>query len=400
MRWFIHGSEQPRHSAHFESILRHLDQQGDDEYIFIRPKKALGPYTLQPKSWMLHRLRDIFWDWFSWTPNGFDASDWEWHWKDRGEQPKVIDGPEEHWRYGCSATKGNLPWRPEVILGVSPHEGSMKYHLIPWARRNGIPIVSIDHGLPTQVNPMAVYRSTMMGCDAWACWGEFACEVNAAIGAPRERMVATGSPTIDHLQDVALAADYRGRLGVEGDQRMILLMTTHRDPIKSWADSVFRNVVERYGSDERYRIVVKPHPMELVGGGLIDFGERAIIIEEQTELHLLMLAADVIISPATSVIAPAMAFQKPFIDLLVPDAPGFEGVVDTSLINELLKDAVFHPDQLEAVVSGVIEVDAQACELAFIQLAHSRDGRNGERVASLCRHMAEGGEPWDWADDI
>ena len=97
-------------------------------------------------------------------------------------------------------TRRGLPWRPDVIIVVTPNQGHAKHHLVPWANALDIPVLSIDHGSPTVLWPWLTYRGSMMGCTANAVWSTVCRDINVGVGAPAERQIITGSPSLDGLQ--------------------------------------------------------------------------------------------------------------------------------------------------------------------------------------------------------
>ena len=171
----------------------------------------------------------------------------------------------------CPPIKGFLPWMPDVILCVSPHEGHTKYQLIPWAKKQGIPIISIDHGCPLVVFPFGDYRGSMMGCNANAVWGDFAAKINSKQGAPRNLQIITGSPTLDDIPAKKKNGkiNLKKRVGAKLNSKMVLLMTTHREPLKTHCDSIFKEICNKYSLDNNIEIHVKPHPAELRNKKLI-----------------------------------------------------------------------------------------------------------------------------------
>ena len=66
---------------------------------------------------------------------------------------------------------------------------------------------------------------------------------------------------------------------------------------------------------------------------------------------------------------------------------------------DVLKGAVFGPDDLAAVLDEGLRPDEAACERAFARLGHRADGRNGARVVSLARWLANGGIPNEWTGE-
>ncbi|HIF04194.1 MAG TPA: hypothetical protein EYQ80_01900 [Candidatus Poseidoniales archaeon] len=380
VRLLIFAGEHPVHIQHVRTVLAACDAAGD-EYVFYIGKDAPLPGTFAPRNPLLHRLRDFLWDRFGWTRNRFVPSRFKW-------THKVTESD----RYRCKAIKGDLPWKPDVVLVVTPHEGHARYQLIPWARKAGIPVLSIDHGMPTVAWPWSAYRGSMMGCTANAVWSEVCRDINIQLGSPPDLQVITGSPSIDGL---AQDSDSIDSLDIADDKRVILLLGTHRPSVKAPTDALFREVIQTYGEDSDFQIVLKPHPVEMSQGTVIDVPDSVLLTTEQNTYLPLVQRADVVVSPPTSVVVPATAFKRAFVNTLSVDC-GAAPEVDLQRVLDRLGAAIFTPDRLHEVIRGEVEVDAAACDAAFAQFGFKRDGRNGSRVLSLARHLAEGGVPEEW----
>ena len=130
-------------------------------------------------------------------------------------------------------------------------------------------------------------------------------------------------------------------------------------------------------------------------GTLIDIPEHVHLVSDQPNLHKLMHAADCIVSPATSVIIPALAMNKPFVNLLQPDRDQYNDV-DLGELTGLLGDAVIHPNRIDEAICGEITIDEAVTSKVFHALGYSADGRNGERVLDLCGHILAEGEATGW----
>jgi len=380
MRLLIFAGEHPAHIQHVQSVMDACDLAGD-EYVFYIGKEAPGPGTFSPKNPFLHRLRDFCWDRFGITRNRFDSHNFDW-----------IRKVERGGTYRCKAIKGTLPWKPDLVLVVTPHEGHARYQVVPWARREGIPVLSIDHGMPTVAWPWSAYRGSMMGCAANAVWSEVCRDINIQLGSPAELQVITGSPSIDGMGTGSEAID---SLGIADDKRVILLLGTHRPSVKEPTDALFREVIQTYGDDSDYQIVFKPHPVEISQGTVIDVVDSVILTTDQRAYLPLVGRADVIISPPTSVVVPATAFGRAFVNTLAPGC-GAAPEADIQRVLDRLGAAVFSPDRVHEVIRGEIKVDVAACEIAFTRFGYRRDGGNGSRVLSLARHLAKGGAPEGW----
>lgn len=386
MRLLIHGSETAFHVQQFLPLMEILDDDEDSEYLFFHSTDDL---PLHPKNPLMHRLRDLLWDRFGYSRNNFSHEDWYWIWKEKGSGPVRLDSPHESWNEPCAALKGSIPWKPDLVLGTTPHEGHMRYQAIPWARSLGIPILSIDHGAPMIPHYFGGYRGSMMGCSANAVWGKVAKKINVGYGAPAQGQVVTGSPTIDGIMGLGGQS--------EATSRKILLMTTHREPLKSALDKIAAEVCEKYLGREGFEVVVKPHPVELRNGTLMEFPEEVRVVSDQGQLNEVIGSAHCIISPTSSVLVPALALGIPFIDIMQPGS-GLADEEELVALAEGVGRVTFSPDQMDDVIEGRVSSNLEECRGVFERLGHKSDGNNGKRVISLATHLASGLPPEEWRD--
>ena len=147
-------------------------------------------------------------------------------------------------------------------------------------------------------------------------------DVNVEFGAPAEKQIITGAPSLDRLNDVVERDVFCAQHGINSFQKILLMLGTHRNEVKIPADNVFREIIDTYAEDDSYQLIYKPHPVEIAKGTSLDISQQVMLMTSQVEYLALVKSADVIISPATSVIVPAMAFSKPFINTISMDCKG------------------------------------------------------------------------------
>ena len=396
MRMLIHGSEHPHHYKTFASILASFSLE--DEGIFLISNQEATSKDFAPKNFFLHKLRDIFWDWFKININRYKKNRWDWsiYTENKWVNIRQKDLDKE---FKCPPIKGFLPWRPDVVLCVSPHEGHTKYQLIPWAIKQNIPIISIDHGCPLVVFPFGNYRGSMMGCNANAVWGEFAAKINSKQGANRELQIITGTPTIDDIPAKKKLGkrNLKKRIGAKLNSKMVLLMTTHREPLKTHCDNIFQEICERYILDDNIEIHVKPHPVELRNNSFLKIDEKVKIHKKDVDLHALIGASDVIISPATSVIVPALAMNIPFVNLLDPNS-GIEDAHLYSPLIEMLGNLIGNVSELHEWIKNPPVHDEKKIFEVFKKVGYKCDGKNGKRVFDLCKWASLNKSVSQWKD--
>jgi len=392
----IHGSEHPHHSKTFASILASFTPE--DEGVMLISNQEAKSSDFTPSNIILHKTRDVVWDWFSYAKNNFQKNRWDWCYFSENKWENIEQINLEK-NFKCPPIRGFLPWKPDVILCVSPHEGHTKYQLIPWAIKQNIPVISVDHGCPLVVFPFGNYRGSMMGCNANAVWGEFAAKINSKQGARADLQIITGSPTMDDIpaKKALGKRNLKKRVGAKSNSKMILLMTTHREPLKSHCDAIFKDVCERYLFDDNIEIHVKAHPAELRNNSVMEFDERIKIHKQDVDLHALIGASDIVISPATSVIVPALALNVPFVNLLDPNS----GINDAHLYSpliEMLGNVVGNVSELHEWIKKNPVHDEKKIFEVFKKVGYKCDGKNGKRVFNLCKWASSGKPLNQWKD--
>ena len=392
----IHGSEHPHHSKTFASILASFTSE--DEGIMLISNQDAKSSDFTPSNIILHKTRDIMWDWFSFAKNNFQKKRWDWNYFS-GEKWERVEQHNLEKNFRCPPIKGFLPWKPDVILCVSPHEGHTKYQLIPWAKKQKIPVISVDHGCPLVVFPFGNYRGSMMGCDANAVWGEFAAKINSKQGAEKDLQIITGTPTLDDIPaKISLGKrELKKRVGAKLNSKMVLLMTTHREPLKSHCDDIFRGICERYLFDDNIEIHVKPHPVELRNNNAMSFDEKIKIHNQEVDLHALIGASDIIISPATSVIVPALALNVPFVNLLDPNS-GIEDAHLYSPLIDMLGNVIGNVSEIDEWINNIPTHDKESINEVFKKVGYKCDGKNGSRIFNLCKWASSGKPLNQWKD--
>jgi len=390
MRALLYAGEMPHDRQHVDTVVQAL-REGGDEVRLVVATAPPRPGDIEAATWFGRHLRGVLWRRARWAPNRYRHERAAWF-DEHGERvgpSSVSDG------FPCPPFRTRLPWRPDVVVVVSPHQGHAKHQLVPWANAAGIPVLSIDHGSPTVLWPWLTYRGSMMGCTANAVWSTVCADINARAGAPAERQVITGSPSIDGLQHTE-DVDVHAALDLPVGAKIVLLLGTHRPSVKAPTDAAFAAVMDLLDGRDDVVVVHKPHPVEVRMGTAFDGGPRIRRVEDQSLYLPLVQSASAIVSPATSVIVPAMAAQRPFINTLVPGC----GAVDEEELGRLLQGlegVTFAVQDLEKILDDGLLPDPTACARVFERFGYRSDGRNGARVASLARWLAAGENPTAWS---
>jgi hypothetical protein len=391
MRALVVAGEAPTNRQHVATVLDALAKAGDDAVLAIGASMP-GPYAYEARTKLGRMINGFLWARFGWARNRYTPSAWRWE----GPAGDTLDPSNAAWTTPFPPSRGCLPWRPDVIIVVTPNQGWTKHHVVPWARRESIPVLSIDHGSPTLTWPWLGYRGSMMGCDANAVWSEVCRDINVDVGAPAERQIITGSPSLDGLE-AASNVDVHAALGLDSARKIVLMLGSHRGPVKGPADALFQHVMNQHGGRDDVVFVHKPHPVEVSQGTVLAVPEGVVTTMDQDLYLPLVRHATVVISPATSVVIPALAFRTPFINTIRP-SDGAAPADEVTALLDLLEGAVFTENDLDAILDGDLRPEEAACDRAFARLGHRSDGKNGARVAALARWLAEGEAPQAWTD--
>ena len=385
------AGEAPTNRQHVTTVLDALNEAGDDALLVIGASMP-GPYAHEARTKLGRMINGFLWARLGWARNRYSPGAWRWE----GPAGDEFDPSNAAWTTPFPPSRGCLPWRPDVIIVVTPNQGWTKHHVVPWARRESIPVLSIDHGSPTLTWPWLGYRGSMMGCDANAVWSEVCRDINVGVGALAERQIITGSPSLDGLE-AASNVDVHAALGLDSNRKIVLMLGSHRDPVKGPADALFQHVMNQHGGRDDVVFVHKPHPVEVSQGTALTMPGGVVTTMDQDLYLPLVRHATVVISPATSVVIPALAFRTPFVNTIQPSDGAAPSDEVTALLS-LLEGAVFTQNDLNAILDGDLRPEEAACERAFARLGYRADGKNGARVAALARWLAEGRAPQAWTD--
>lgn len=392
MRALVVAGEAPTNRQHVATVVEALSEAGDETLLVIG-RTMPGPHAYEARTRIGRMASGFLWARFGWARNRYRANDWRWE----GAGGEALDPTKADWTNPFPPGRGRLPWKPDIVIVVTPNQGWTKHQVIPWAQREGIPVLSIDHGSPTLTWPWLTYRGSMMGCDANAVWSEVCRDINVGVGAPERGQIITGSPSLDGL-DAASSIDVHAALGLEPGRKIVLMLGSHRAPVKGPADALFAAALAAHGGRDDLVFVHKPHPVELSQGSVLSMPDGVVMTIDQDLYLPLVRHATVVLSPATSVVIPALAFRTPFVNSIRAE-DGAAPAKDVEALLHTLKGAVFDLDDLAAVLDDGLRPDDAACERAFARLGHRADGRNGARVASLARWLVNGGVPNEWTDE-
>lgn len=265
-------------------------------------------------------------------------------------------------------------------------------------------IGSVRHGLIAK-RVLEVPRGVLAKRFDFLCVGDAATvERYRRAGAAPTEVWFTGYPQMDPLFRRDPAPD----LGLDPDQKVILYAPTFNEGMSS-APIVGEHLVRLIrGSGPPLDVIVKPHPsipdrhprwMEWWTRAAGD-DPRVRLLDPVSDVTQAMLAADLLISDASSVIFEFIALDRPIVLVTNPAAPADPGYdpADLPWTARDVGDEVFDPALLASTVARALaEPDARASARARVAqslFGDLRDGRNSERVAERLIDLAgrlEGG---------
>lgn len=211
---------------------------------------------------------------------------------------------------------------PPGCLVVGTTELALTRVLALAARRRGIPVICLQHGV------IAVETSYMpVFADIQAVYGPADAAWYAERGVSRRRLAVTGHPRFDPLftgtppSAEALAA----RLGLPSGQRFVLVATQPHLP----AGDVARLVRELAGRRD-VRVLIKPHPLEERSGKTAEYGRLAAafpnvtVLPQRIDLHDVLRRAAAVVAESSTVGLEALMARRPLIVLKGPHSEVFE----------------------------------------------------------------------------
>ena len=215
----------------------------------------------------------------------------------------------------------------------------------------------------------------MMGCDANAVWSEVCRDINVGVGAPAERQIITGCPRWTVWRRPATSTSTRP--WADPNRKIVLMLGSHRGPVKGPADALFQHAMNQHGGRDDVVFVHKPHPVEVSQHGSRHAGGAVT-----TMIRTL---------PPAGAPRDRRDFTRdlgrdsrarlptPFINTIQPSDGGAPSDEVKALLS-LLEGAVFTENDLDAIPDGELRPEEAACERAFARLGYRADGKNGARV--------------------
>ena len=134
MRALLYAGEMPHDRHHMDSVVQAFRDAGDEARLVVAtapPRQG----DIEASTWFGRHLRGVLWRRARWAPNRYRHERAAWY-DEHGEHVGPVKDPEG---FPCPPFRTHLPWRPDVVVVVSPHQGHAKHHLVPWATRLASP---------------------------------------------------------------------------------------------------------------------------------------------------------------------------------------------------------------------------------------------------------------------
>ncbi len=267
---------------------------------------------------------------------------------------------------------------PDIVIVGDDRSTITRTCILP-AKKNGIPIVEIQHGLFSLpeifVNLMPKPVSNKI-----CVWGNSSRDYLLKLGFEDEKIEITGSPEFDEHKKFALSFEDKGN-------KIILFAT--QAPYKN----INLEVIEEMGENKKldgFRIYVKPHPDEdpVTYKFLEDkFPDKVFIRPKNENLSYLLAISQVILTVSSTVGLESAVLDKPLIcinflgekSMYVDDGIALEVKNTGELVDNINK--IFSP-----------EISAQLSEnrVNFInEYVHELDGKSVERITAVINELVD-----------
>ncbi len=212
--------------------------------------------------------------------------------------------------------------RPDVVLSATSVNGvDLERKLIRAAYELEIPSVSV-------LDFWANYRSRFADADGElrylpnriAVMDAKARESMIVAGFPEGIITITGQPALDHLTNVIKSKkrqrriDTRSALGIDDTAKLVVFMSQpleefYRDyntdqlPPAYNEKTVFADLISAANDNESIRIVIKPHPREVLDSWKEVLEEHSLVsLDSETNSHDLALAADRVVGMTSMIL--------------------------------------------------------------------------------------------------
>ncbi|HDR06478.1 MAG TPA: hypothetical protein ENN88_02480, partial [Candidatus Coatesbacteria bacterium] len=249
-----------------------------------------------------------------------------------------------------------------------------------------------------------IWDSPLFGrltADRMAVSGEYTAEIYARGGAPKERLVVTGQPSLDRLVEYRRGAARLPGKAAGADDSLLLVVIT-QPPDVALTEETRRDMLAgaflAAAQIPRLRVVVKPHPRESLSDLKLTValagGAPEAVLSKRAELYSLLAACDVVLTAFSTVGVEALYLGRPVICYKPYDGPAVLPYVDSRAVL-CAKSPEEVAARVEEVADGAVLASLAEGRREYIARHEcAADGGGTRRVVSLLLAMMKepGGE--------
>ena len=224
--------------------------------------------------------------------------------------------------------------KPKAVF--IPYEtGSFALAIISACTNLGIRTFGIQHGHIYPYNPMYSYSEIISKSNPYGfpipnyllLYGNSAKNILIANGYPEDNLIAFGNSSLFNLNKFKSKFDLQkslNKFSIHNDERVILFTTgklqrAYPEVGKfDYDEKIAEELIEKFGNNENYRIIIKPHPTEeniQIYEELIKKNSSKNVIISQDNIFELISLSSVVISVFSTTMYDALCFEKPVIQV-------------------------------------------------------------------------------------
>ncbi len=222
--------------------------------------------------------------------------------------------------------------KPKAILLISEIDAPA-LAFINAAKKYRIKTIGIQQGIIQDQGPPGYLHDTYAQSkefsypfpDLLLIFGEFTRQVLIRNGFPPERLTIFGNPAyfnLDKIEDALAGKALFQKYNVDVNQKIILFTTTkmqedYESPSHNYDTQIWRYLLENFGNDKEFFIILKPHPQEntRVYEKILEEARSSNARIIQDSLHELLYISSVVLSNHSTVIMDAVCLKKPVLEV-------------------------------------------------------------------------------------
>ncbi len=223
-------------------------------------------------------------------------------------------------------------YRPKSVF--IPYEtGSLALAIISACKNLGITTLGIQHGHIYPDNPMYSYCDIRSESNLYGfpipthllLFGNATKKLLLSNGYPEKNLIAFGNPSLFNLKEFQSKFNLHTSLkkfSIEDSENVILFTTgklqrAYPEVGKyDYDEKIAERLIEKFGNNEKYKIIIKPHPTEdniQIYEELIKKNHINNIIISQNSIFELISLSSLVISVFSTTMYDALCFEKPVI---------------------------------------------------------------------------------------